>query len=252
MTTKSVKEITYTKIRWDEKGLPHSTAFDDKYFCQDNGYDESQYIFCGGNQLKERFENLSAQDSNSFVIAETGFGTGLNFLCAWQLFEQCAPTAAKLHYISLDQFPLSADDLIKALNLWPQLQEYSTQLTVQYPNINIESQHIIFVGGRIKLTLIFDHVLSALAQMRQASYAVDAWFLDGFGPSKNPEMWSPEVFEQMAALSRAGTTVATFTVAGHVRRGLAQKGFSMTKTKGFGRKHQMLQGIYAAKKIADV
>jgi tRNA 5-methylaminomethyl-2-thiouridine biosynthesis bifunctional protein len=234
--------IAYTKLRWDEKGLPHSVDFNDKYFCEDNGYEESQYIFSGGNNLKERFSGLLKDET--FVIGETGFGTGLNFLCAWELFESTAPSQAKLHYISLDQFPLSPDDLKRALGLWPQLKSYATELVLQYPKIDRHNLSVTFESGRITLTLIFDHVLNALARMRESTTTIDAWFLDGFAPSKNTDMWSVDVFKGLASLSKPKTTIATFTVAGHVRRGLMEAGFVMTKAPGYGKKLQMLKGIY--------
>src|SRR3989338_4863141 len=123
-------------IHWDEKGLPHSVQFDDKYFCQDNGYRESLYIFCGGNDLPKRFAELPTNGAHPFVIGETGFGTGLNFVSAWQLFQQYAPLNATLHYISLDKFPLSPEDLKKALMLWPELNRETEQLAERYAALN--------------------------------------------------------------------------------------------------------------------
>lgn len=239
-------EAGYTRLRWDENGLPHSVMFDDKYFCQQSGYDEGLHVFCGGNRLKERFEGLSS--SEPFVIGETGFGTGLNFLCAWELFERHAPAGAKLHYVSLDQFPLNAGDLKRALNLWPRLSRYAEQLTAQYPSVDAFVPPVEFAGGRVKLMLIYDHVVSALAEMKRRGYRMDAWFLDGFSPAKNKEMWSDDVFSGIAALSRPGTTVATFTSAGDVRRGLMKHGFRMEKAPGFGRKRHMLRGEFKSDK----
>lgn len=243
-------KITYTELSWDENGLPHSVMFDDKYFCQESGYDEGLHVFCGGNHLKERFAVLSAE--KSFVIGETGFGTGLNFLCAWQLFDQHAPAGAVLHYISIDQFPLHKSDLARALNLWPQLKTLSAPLVEQYPSIGQEDKTIEFSGGKVRLSLIFNHVLKGLERMSREHFTMDAWFLDGFAPSKNGEMWSDDVFTGIGALSRPGTTVATFTSAGDVRRGLMNQGFRMEKAPGFGRKRHMLKGEYAGRRyISD-
>lgn len=240
--------IIRPQLTWDEKGLPHSVQFDDKYFCQENGYSESLHVFCGGNHIRERFEKIYAKDGKAFVIGETGFGTGLNFLSAWQLFDQSVPKDAKLHFVSLDQFPLSLDDLIKALKLWPELEKYSQLLTAQYFKITADRPQIFFQDGRVTLTLIFDHVLRALERMRVAQFQMDAWFLDGFDPAKNPDMWAPEVFQAMACLSHSGTTVATFTSAGFVRRRLMEAGFKMERAKGFGRKRHMLKGVFQSKK----
>ncbi len=238
-------------VTWDENGLPHSTLFDDKYFCQENGLAESQYIFCEGNRLEERWNALSAENTIKFTIAETGFGSGLNFLCAWKLWKKCSPKNSLLHYISIDQYPLSPEDLSKSLKIWPTLNHYSDQLVKYYSSgrdtslstKNNQIQQLYFDEKSIKLTLIFDHVLGALDNFPKNN-PVDAWFLDGFAPSKNPEMWSDEVFSHVADLSHKGTTFATFTVAGFVRRGLNNQGFTTIKTKGFGKKRQMLQGIF--------
>jgi tRNA 5-methylaminomethyl-2-thiouridine biosynthesis bifunctional protein len=226
----------HAQLTWDNN-LPRSILFDDKYFCQENGYKEAQYVFCGGNDLAERFAKLG---DKTFVIGETGFGTGLNFLSAWQLFNECASPNATLHFISLDQFPLNPNDLKRSLLVWPELNEYTEQLCAQYSHISPGQSQISF--GRVTLTLMVDSVLSALDRMKQKEYRMDAWFLDGFDPAKNPEMWSQEVFDRVAKLSPSGTTVATFTAAGFVRRGLVAAGFKMERAKGFGRKRHMLRG----------
>src|SRR3990167_4208363 len=152
---------TCALIRWDEKGLPRSVQFDDKYFCQDNGFQESLYTFCGGNDLEKRFAGLPAVGAETFVIGEAGFGTGLNFLSAWQLFKKHAPSTATLHFISLDKFPLSPEDLKKALGLWPALNREAGQLCERYAGVKPGGE-VSFDGGRVKLTIFFEDVLSAL------------------------------------------------------------------------------------------
>ncbi|VAX35369.1 tRNA (5-methylaminomethyl-2-thiouridylate)-methyltransferase / FAD-dependent cmnm(5)s(2)U34 oxidoreductase [hydrothermal vent metagenome] len=229
-------------IIWDKKGLPHSVLFDDKYFCKENGLEESKYTFCGGNALEERWQNLSTNNSGIFTIAETGFGSGLNFLCAWQLWNMCAPKNWKLHYISVDQYPFSNQDLSKALSLWPTLKNFTSQLIKQYNPKKHKILLMQFNSNNVNVTLIFDHVLKALDQIKK--YSVDTWFLDGFAPSKNPEMWSEELFKHIANLSCNGTTLSTFTAAGFVRRGLSAQRFTISKAKGFGTKRHMLKGIF--------
>ena len=238
METMRLKTISQANITWDEKGLPHSVAFDDKYFCELDGYAESLYTFCGGNQLIERFQKLN---SETFTIGETGFGTGLNFLSAWQLFEKHASANSHLHFISLEKFPMTRNDLQRSLSVWKDLNREANQLVSQYDQICSEGE-VQFLNGRITLTIVFDDVLNALDEMKKRSYAIDAWFLDGFAPSKNPEMWSLEVFKRLAAISHKETTLATFTCAGHVRRGLEEAGFQMEKAPGFGMKRHMLKG----------
>lgn len=236
----SLDDAIYSKVIWDDKGLPHSEQFDDKYFCAQNGMCESEYVFCEGNDLKQRWEQFDG--TSAFVIAETGFGSGLNFLCAWRLFDQVASENCKLHYISIDQFPLCPEDLQKALELWPDLRGYSKELVRTYSPQRGSAQTMEFQEGRVTLTILFDHVLVALDQIK--GMCVDAWFLDGFAPSKNPEMWSMEVFVKMRALSRKRSTFSTFTVAGDVRRGLIEVGFEISKIKGYGSKRHMLVGSY--------
>lgn len=232
------------KINWDINGLPHSALFDDKYFSDEDGLLESEYTFCQGNGLYERFRKYVADQPEIFTIVETGFGTGLNFLCAWKLFKENAPDTWKLNYISIDRYPFSAGDLSRASSLWPQLNHYSYQLLEQYGSLGDLNRPVWFDEKRVSLTVIFKDAFDALADLAAKGILVDAWFLDGFAPSKNPGMWSNEVFALMGAMSRSGSTCATFTVAGSVCRGLKAQGFKVEKVKGFGRKRHMLKGKF--------
>lgn len=229
----------HAQLNWDAQGQPLSSQFDDVYFSSASGLAESQYVFIAHNQLPERFAALSA--GQTFVIGETGFGTGLNFLCAWQCFQQHAPADARLHFISVEKYPLQAADLSQALALWPQLNALREQLLQQYRAIHAGFQHIQLEHGRITLTLLIG---DALAMLQQLDAQIDAWFLDGFAPAKNPEMWNEQVFAQLARLASAHTTLATFTSAGFVRRGLIAAGFAMLRVPGFGRKREMLAGHF--------
>ncbi len=239
-------ELEQAQISWDENGLPHSTQFDDKYFCIENGLLESQYIFCEGNALQSRFENLSSEAPGIFIIVETGFGTGLNFCCAWQLWKQHAPQNWQLQYVSMDLYPLSQEQLKTSLALWPGITDFTQPLVKMYPSLINESRYeLSFEKTRVKLVLLFDHVNDALSQLIEDKCVADAWFLDGFDPAKNPHMWSEDVFSRMAKMSNLQTTLSTFSVAGFVRRGLTAQGFTVEKIKGFGRKRHMLKGFYA-------
>ncbi len=233
----------YAKVDFDKEGAPHSILFDDKYFCQENGLAESQYIFCENNYLKERWSRLAAKVSEIFIIGETGFGSGLNFLCAWKLWDEVSPKNQILHYISIEKYPLSKKDLTQSLDVWSQLKPYAQQLINQYNPSNDSIQTLEFSNKTIRLTIIFKDILEALSDFPNVQ-PVDAWFLDGFAPAKNPDMWSNTVFSYMKNLSIKGTTLATFTVAGNVRRGLNNHGFKTVKIKGFGRKRHMLQGTF--------
>ncbi len=234
-------------LRWDENGVPYSVLFDDKYFCRENGYDEAVYVGCEGNNLRARFLGLDAQASGVFTIIETGFGTGLDFCCAWQLWDACAPHSWSLHFISLELYPLTAGQISQALGLWPRISFYKDQLVAQYKPMPAQVGEFYFQEGRVRLTVVFDEVVSALSRIKESALVpqrADAWFLDGFGPAKNPQMWTEDVFKGMALLSKEGSTLSTFTVAGHVRRGLQAQGFRVQKSPGHGRKNFILTGRY--------
>jgi tRNA 5-methylaminomethyl-2-thiouridine biosynthesis bifunctional protein len=226
-------------LDWDEQGQPLSRQFADVYFSNENGLAETRYVFLANNQLAERFAALTAEQH--LVIGETGFGTGLNFLCAWQLFEQHAVAGARLHFVSVEKYPLSQADLQRALALWPELAPYSEQLLAQYVALHPGFQRLVFAQGRIVLTLLIGDALELLGQL---DGQVDAWFLDGFAPAKNPDMWTPELFAALARLSTASTTLGTFTSTGYVRRRLNEAGFKMKRVPGLGKKWEVLKGDF--------
>ncbi|MEP1214916.1 MAG: bifunctional tRNA (5-methylaminomethyl-2-thiouridine)(34)-methyltransferase MnmD/FAD-dependent 5-carboxymethylaminomethyl-2-thiouridine(34) oxidoreductase MnmC [Marinobacter sp.] len=238
MTTETTPpSIETATIEWRD-GVPCSTRFDDVYFSRDNGLEEARHVFIRHNRLADRFSE--APEGSAFVIAETGFGTGLNFLAAWQAWETSNPADnACLHFVSAERYPLDRSDLSQALSLWPELEEYSAQLIEHYPPPVQGTHRLVLAGGRVRLTLYFGDVLDA---WRELEFQADAWFLDGFAPAKNPGMWSDAAITALRSHSRPGTTMATFTAVGEVRRLLANAGFTMSKTPGFGRKLEMLSG----------
>jgi tRNA 5-methylaminomethyl-2-thiouridine biosynthesis bifunctional protein len=227
------------RLEWDEQGQPLSSQFADVYFSNENALAETRYVFLANNQLPERFAELTADQQ--LVIGETGFGTGLNFLCAWQLFEQHVVTGAHLHFVSVEKYPLNKIDLQRALALWPELAPYAEQLLAQYVALHPGFQHLVFAGGRIVLTLLIGDALELFGQL---DAKVDAWFLDGFAPAKNPDMWTPELFAELARLSHASTTLGTFTSTGYVRRRLNDAGFKMKRVPGLGKKWEVLKGSF--------
>lgn len=237
--------LTTANIAFNASGTPVASEFDDVYFSNDNGLNETRYVFIQNNQLLERWVNW---DASRFVIAETGFGTGLNFLAAWQSFDefkQSNPNSSlqTLHFITFEKFPLVVADLQKALTQWPELEYYSQQLVKQYPSPLPGCHRLHFHKGSVVLDIWMGDVSDSLPELINANASnVDAWFLDGFAPSKNPDMWTDMLYRNMAQLSVIGTTVATFTAAGAVRRGLISAGFTMEKRKGFGKKREMLGG----------
>lgn len=232
-------ELPHAQLDWDDQGRPRSRAFDDVYFSSDSGLDETRHVFIEQNRLRERFAALSAGEK--FVIGETGFGTGLNFLCAWQLFQEQAPATARLHFVSVEKYPLSPADLQRALALWPELADLSQQLLKHYVAVHSGFQRIMLDDGRVTLTLLIG---DALEQLPQLDAQIDAWFLDGFAPAKNPDMWTPELFAELARLAAPGSTLSTFTSTGWVRRLLNAAGFKMKRTPGIGRKWEVLRGEF--------
>ena len=232
-------EMPNAQLDWDDQGRPHSRLFDDVYFSDKSGLEETRYVFIEQNALRERFAALPA--NAPFVIGETGFGTGLNFLCAWQLFDETAPPDARLHFISVEKYPLTREDLQRALGLWPELAPYSEQLLASYFAIHPGFQTLSLANGRVTLTLLIGDVLEQLPQL---DAQVDAWFLDGFAPAKNPDMWTPELFAQLARLAAPDATISTFTSTGWVRRALNEAGFKMRRTPGIGHKWEILRGVF--------
>ena len=232
-------------IRWDHHGVPHSIEFRDKYFCTQNGYEESHHLSAEGNDFQQRFEKLDSQEAGRFVIIETGFGTGLSFCCIWELWDQYAPQSWTLHFISVELYPLSTVDLKRALSVWPRLSKYCELLSKHYQPSSEGIKDFYLDGRRIHLTIVFADVVDALKMIRRENIApngADAWLLNGFSPFANPRMWAPEVFQGMILLSKTGTTLSTFTVAGAVRRGLEAVGFVVEKFPGYGTKKHMLRG----------
>ncbi len=244
-------ENPYADLEWDRNGAPRSVKFDDKYFCQDNGYDEAVHVNCHGNALSERFGTLSLQNPGIFTIVETGFGTGLDFCCVWQLWDAKAPPSWKLRFISLELYPVKPEQMSRALGLWPQLTPYRDELVCSYAPHPGSVQDLYLAGGRVHLTIVFDDVINALQLIQRnglAGEGADACFLDGFAPSKNPAMWSKKVFQALKDLCRPGTTFSTFTVAGSVRRGLSEQGFLVQKVPGHGKKRHILTGTFTPSK----
>ncbi|GGK46489.1 tRNA 5-methylaminomethyl-2-thiouridine biosynthesis bifunctional protein [Pseudomonas koreensis] len=231
--------LPHAQLDWDDQGRPRSRVFDDVYFSDQSGLDETRYVFLEQNRLAERFAALPAH--GRLVIGETGFGTGLNFLCAWQLFEQHAVAGARLHFVSVEKYPLSPADLQRALALWPELKPLADQLLTQYVAIHQGFQRIILGNGRVTLTLLIG---DALEQLPQLDAQIDAWFLDGFAPAKNPDMWTAELFVELARLAAPGSTISTFTSTGWVRRLLNAAGFKMKRTPGIGHKWEILRGAF--------
>ncbi len=232
------------QIAIDARGGARSTDFDDIYFAPRDGFQETQAVFLDGCGLPQ-----SWRERDAYCIGELGFGTGLNFLAAWELWSQTRQGSAGLHFVSVEGFPMEAQTARRALETAPELKRGKSRdplnrkaeaLLAAWP-ARIRGVHRRRFDDGVTLTLAHLTVIEALDALE---FSADAWFLDGFAPARNPAMWSPEVFTALAAHSRPGARLATFTVAGEVRRGLAAVGFAVEKKPGFGAKRERLEGVF--------
>lgn len=253
-------------IEWRDNA-PFCTEFDDVYYhseqpFSENGLKETEYLFIQQNQLPTRWQNLAHQASayhKVFTIGETGFGTGLNFLAACDLWLKTAPKDWRLQFISTEIRPIAINDLKAIHTSWSVFPELTKELQENYPTLT-PGVHLIEVAqGRIQLILMLgeaNQMLKSIAQSPDSSLAIyqkktiDAWFLDGFAPTKNPDLWSDEIVKTIASLSAENATFATFTCASAVRKGLANGGFHCEKVKGFGKKRESLRGQFAGGQLS--
>lgn len=225
------------RLDWSQ-GSPRSADFDDVYFSSSGGDAETRHVFLDGNRLQERFFSLTPEQP--FTIIETGFGTGLNWLCTQQLWKDSGRTGW-LHVVSVEKHPLPPNDLSRAQAEWPLYTGFASLLQAHYPELAPGFHRLVFPELRSTLTLVFADISDALPRIHAVA---DAWFLDGFAPGRNPDMWQPALYEQMARLSKATTSFSTFTAAGDVRRGLMAAGFHVEKVPGHGKKREMLRGHF--------
>lgn len=226
--------LTHPEIDWREDGTPAAKAFGDVYFSAADGLAETRAVFLKGCGLPEAWRRR-----RQFTVAETGFGTGLNFLALWQLWRQHRPhPLARLTFISFEAFPLKTEDAARALGSWPELAPLAGQLIARWPGPVKGVRHLVFDKDGIDLILHLGDIAETLPASR---FHADAWFLDGFSPAKNEGMWAGGIYPLIAARSWPGAQAGTFTVAGDVRRGLAAAGFEVQKAEGHGRKRERLE-----------
>lgn len=216
------------QLTWREDRVPVATRFDDPYYSIDNGLEETRHVFLAGNRLPERFRD-------GFRIAELGFGTGLNFLAAWQMWRDSG-IAGTLRFTSFEAFPMQAEDMEKALENWPELADIAAPLL----RIAYQGRTVLETGG-IRLEIILGDARETLPGWTGSA---DAWFLDGFSPAKNPELWGADLMAAVGRHTEPEGTLATYSAAGHVRQSLASAGFEVMKVAGFGRKRHMTVGTY--------
>ena len=216
-------------------GVLRSSRFGDIYFSTDGGLAESRHVFINGTGLSDRLAT-----GQRLVIAETGFGTGLNFLavCAEVVRTK---SASRIDFISVEGCPPAKEVVAEALSGFPELAGLCEELLRQWPRRWLGVHHLTFLDGQIDLHLHYGQAEQVLPTL---DFAADIWFLDGFSPAKNPQLWSRHVCSQIARLSAYQARLASFTVAGSVRSELAEAGFSIQKAAGFGRKRDMLTACY--------
>jgi tRNA 5-methylaminomethyl-2-thiouridine biosynthesis bifunctional protein len=230
----------HSTVTFKDNNTPISTQFDDVYFCKENGLAETKHVFLDSNNLPQAWA-----DYTHIHVCETGFGTGLNFLATAKLFEETARKDQKLFYTSIEKHPLKKEDIEKSLSHWKAHFGDLYDLYLEHYPIAIDGFHPIMIKPNIFLVLIFDDVDKAITELNDAQ---DFFFLDGFAPAKNPDMWSDVLFKNMARLSHHKTTFSTFTAASFVKHALEENDFDVKKVKGYRYKRAMLIGQFKGKK----
>ncbi|MBR9890455.1 tRNA (5-methylaminomethyl-2-thiouridine)(34)-methyltransferase MnmD [bacterium] len=214
---------------WRDGEVPVSPRFDDPYFSLENGLAETRHTFLAGNDLPARFRD-------GFHVAELGFGTGLNLLATLQIWRQSG-TAGTLHFTSFEAFPMTGADMIRAQSAFPELSAIADELA---PFWRAGAREIDLPDLRFRM--VEGDARTALPAWQGKA---DAWFLDGFSPAKNPELWGADLMEEVGRHTAPGGTIATYTAAGHVRRALEAAGFAVARVPGYGRKRHMTRAELA-------
>lgn len=221
-----MREDQQAQLDWRDGRIPVSRQFDDPYFSLDDGWAETAYVFLGGNDLPARL-------CDGFHVAELGFGTGLNLLVLCAALAEAGITHP-IQFTSFEAFPMGADDTEAALAAFPATAPFAAPLIAAR---RAGATH--WTMGSVEVTLILGDARETLPQWAGAA---DAWFLDGFAPAKNPELWEPALMAEIASHTAPKGSFATYTAAGPVRRALADAGFAVERIKGFGRKRHMTVG----------
>ena len=223
-----------------QDGVPYSGTFGDLYHSASGGPGQSLHVFLKGNRLPERWAGRER-----FTILETGFGLGINFLTTWQAWRRDPRRCGQLHFVSVEKHPFSLPDLRTLHERYPELKEEAAQLHSVWPMLMPGGHRAELEGGRVVLTLFFDDIKIA----RDLRLAADAFYLDGFAPDRNPQMWSHQTLRALSRLAAPGATAATWSVASGVRAALEETGFEVRKEAGFGLKREMLCASYEKKGV---
>jgi tRNA U34 5-methylaminomethyl-2-thiouridine-forming methyltransferase MnmC len=221
-------------LEWMEGDMPYSTAFGDHFYCRSDGRAECGHVFLAGNGLPERWLTDEA-----FTIGELGFGTGLNFCETWRAWkETVSGPSASLHFVSFELFPLDRASIGKALSRWPEITAEKEALLAQWPEN--PSGVVELAWDQVRLSVLCGDALASLAN---SNLVLDAWYLDGFAPSRNGAMWSEDLMRSVFDHTRDGGSFATYAAAGFVRRNLVAAGFDVERRPGFAGKREMLCGV---------
>lgn len=227
--------VQFAQLDLTHPKQPRSVQFDDIYFSRQGGRAESEHVFLHAQQLTQRWQN---HPRPFFTIGETGFGTGLNFLVAWQALKQRQPHL-RLHFISTEQYPIHPQQLSTLLAPWQHDLSGTKELLKAYDYLVPGWNRMSFQNAELTLW-----IGDATAGFEDFNGLIDAWFLDGFSPATNPQLWTPQLFSALAKVSHTDTTFATYTIAGQVREGLSAAGFTWQKQPGFGQKQACLSGRF--------
>lgn len=236
-------------IEWKENNTPVSTQFGDIYFSPENGWEETIHVFLNGNRLEERLKS-SEHAKSHFSVLELGFGTGLNFFATWHLWQRIREKSpySVLRFVSYELYPLEKSEIIKALSVFPEMSDLVSVFSEKYRFLVPGCNSFVFEKENLILDLWIGDAESLLPR---TSGKFDAFFLDGFAPSKNPELWSETIASELGRLANTGSTLATFTVAKLAKDSLTHAGFSLSKLPGYGRKREMLVGTYSSQEVLE-
>lgn len=237
--------ITPAHVDYTAEGTPRSAEYGDVYHTRSGALGQARHVFLAGNGLLG--ETPRWRGRPRFTLLETGFGLGLNFLATWQAWQNDPQRPARLHYIACEKHPVDVDELRRLHAAWPELAPYSEELLALWPPLLPGFHQLQLAGGQITLLLLWG---DASQQLRQLRAQVDACYLDGFSPAKNPELWSPRIYSSLARLAVSGATLATWTVAASVRKGLTDCGFVLEKAPGYAGKRDMLRGWFRPQRRA--
>lgn len=219
--------------------MPYSLTFGDHFYCQTDGRLECGHVFLNGNSLPDRWND---HPEDTFVVGELGFGTALNLTETWRQWKLVRQPGKTLHFVSFELYPMRAQEIDRALSRWPEVDAERQALVALWPQ---EPQGIIALqlDDQTKLTVVCGEALHGI---QTSVLTFDAWFLDGFAPSRNPDMWSVEIMNAIYEKTRESGTFATYAAAGFVRRNLQAVGFTVERRKGFAGKREMLCGTKRA------